>query len=92
MFGSYSTGRALHNLCKKSNATCYLSGPSAKNYIDTTAFEDNKIDLQYMSYDGYKEYPQLYQTFEHQVSIIDLLLNVGQNVQQYLLSSQCEMA
>ena len=30
-----------------------------------------------MSYEGYREYPQLHGPFEHGVSVLDLLLNVG---------------
>lgn len=55
----------------------YLSGPSARAYIDPSMFASSGIQLEYKHYDGYPEYPQLYQPFEHTVSILDLIFNTG---------------
>ena len=38
-----------------------------------------------IEYTGYPEYSQLYPPFEHQVSIIDLLLHIGRDAPAYLL-------
>jgi len=67
----------LVDLCQQAGATEYLSGPTAKNYINPKLFERAGIKLTWMDYSGYPEYPQLYPPFEHAVSIIDLLMNVG---------------
>ncbi len=54
----------------------YISGPSAKNYIDPQQFISAGISLEYMRYD-YPEYEQLYPPFDPQISILDLLFMNG---------------
>lgn len=76
----------LIHFCHQLNGNEYLSGPSARIYIDPAKFERAGISLRYMDYDGYPEYPQLYGAFEHHVSIIDLLFNVGPAATQYMKS------
>jgi hypothetical protein len=71
-------------LCQQAGATAYLSGPAARDYIDPTLFADAGIDLSYIEYSGYAEYPQLYPPFTHHVSVIDLIFNVGPDARQYL--------
>ena len=67
----------LIDLLQKVGATEYVSGPTAKGYIDERAFEDAGIRLVYKDYSGYPEYRQPYPPFEHKVSIVDLLFNCG---------------
>jgi len=67
----------LVSLCRAAGATRYLSGPSAKDYIEPALFKAAGIDLDYMTYEGYPEYRQLFGPFEHHVSILDLLFNEG---------------
>jgi hypothetical protein len=76
----------LVDLCKQAGATEYISGPSAKSYIDEQIFKDEGIILTYMDYSGYPEYDQLFPPFEHGVSIIDLIFNEGPNAPQYMKS------
>jgi hypothetical protein len=75
----------LLTICEAAGATAYLSGPAARDYFDESAFASAGIDVMWMSYEGYAEYPQLYPPFEHHVSALDLLLNVGSDAAQYLL-------
>ena len=70
--------------CKHAGATEYLSGPAAKDYIDEQKFVDAGIQLSWMDYSGYPEYPQLYPPFEHSVSILDLIFNTGQDAGRYM--------
>lgn len=72
-------------LCRQSGATEYLSGPSARSYVDPAQFERAGITLTYMDYGGYREYPQLHPPFDHYVSILDLLLNTGPEALSYML-------
>jgi len=65
-------------------ATHYISGPSAKDYIDNRQFEKAGISLEYMVY-GYPEYPQLFPPYDPQVSILDLLFMVGAMALDYIL-------
>ena len=67
----------LVELCRSVKATHYLTGPSAKNYLDMEQFFNSGIEVIWMSYNHYPEYPQPWGTFVHQVSIIDLLFNIG---------------
>jgi hypothetical protein len=74
----------LIDLCKQTHASVYLSGPSAKNYLDEKLFNDNDIILEWMDYSGYQEYEQLKPPFGHGVSILDLIFNKGDQSKEYL--------
>ena len=76
----------LVDLCKQAGATEYISGPSAKGYIDEELFRSGGVELRYMDYSGYPEYDQLFPPFEHHVSIIDLIFNEGPNATKYMKS------
>lgn len=76
----------LVDLCKQAEATEYLSGPAAKNYINDELFSKEGIVLRYMDYSGYPEYNQLFPPFEHHVSIIDLIFNEGPDATKYMKS------
>jgi hypothetical protein len=76
----------LVDLCKQSGATKYLSGPSAKAYLDEELFRKEGIAVSYMDYSGYREYLQLYPPFQPQVSIIDLIFNEGSQATDYMKS------
>lgn len=77
----------LIDLCKQAGAIDYLSGPSARAYMDEERFAQEGIRLEYIDYSGYCEYKQLYPPFEHGVSIIDMLFNEGPNAKNFLLSN-----
>jgi WbqC-like protein family len=70
-------------LCEAVGATRYLSGPAAKSYLDIEVFAAKGIDVAWMSYEGYPPYPQLSHEFDPYLSIIDLLLNVGEQAERY---------
>lgn len=74
----------LLDLLEKAGADSYLSGPAAKDYIEPERFAAAGIELLWQSYAGYPEYPQLYPPFEHGVSILDLLFNVGPDAPYYV--------
>ncbi|RDI36441.1 hypothetical protein AQULUS_05330 [Aquicella lusitana] len=77
----------LIDLCQKTKATHYLSGPSAQAYIQANLFEAAGIEISYADYSGYLPYSQLFGKFEHGVSILDLILNMGSEAHLYLKSS-----
>ena len=64
-------------LCQAAGATRYVSGPAARAYLDEGAFRSAGIDVAWMDYSGYLEYPQLHPPFEHEVSVLDLIFNTG---------------
>lgn len=76
----------LVSLCQQAEATEYVSGPAAINYIDTEFFTAANIKLSYVDYQNYPEYPQLFLPFEHGVSILDLIFNAGPETTKYMKS------
>ncbi|MEZ5739285.1 MAG: WbqC family protein [Burkholderiaceae bacterium] len=68
----------LADLCRQAGGTEYVSGPAARAYLDETPFRKHGIEVSWFDYAGYPEYPQLWGSFEHGVSIIDLLCNCGE--------------
>ncbi|HOK39239.1 MAG TPA: WbqC family protein [Bacteroidales bacterium] len=79
------TERLLH-ICKQCNADVYISGPAAKNYFDEELAKKECIQVEWMDYNGYPEYNQLFPPFEHGVSIIDLIFNEGPNAKNFMKS------
>lgn len=71
---------------KAVGATHYISGPSARDYIDNNKFVEAGISLEYMQYD-YQPYDQLYPPFDPQVSILDLLFMTGPNAMQNIINA-----
>lgn len=76
----------LVDLCAQLGAQEYLCGPSSKSYLEESIFHEAGIAVKYMDYSTYPEYPQLFPPFEHGVSIVDLLLNVGNQAARYMQS------
>jgi hypothetical protein len=76
----------LVELCKQAGATEYISGPAAKDYIDRELFSKEGIKLTYIDYSEYPEYNQLFPPFEHEVSIVDLIFNEGENATKFMKS------
>ena len=64
-------------------ATHYVSGPSARDYLEEDKFAVASITVEYMHY-NYPEYPQLHGAFLPQVSILDLLFNAGPDAPRYI--------
>jgi len=69
----------LLSLVKATGADTYISGPAAKDYIITNDYKQAGIEIIWKEYFGYPEYKQLYEPFRHNVSILDLLFNTGEN-------------
>ena len=74
----------LINVLEAIGADHYISGPSAKGYIEPEKFSVRGISLEYMDY-NYPDYEQLYQPFEPQVSILDLLFLKGSHALDFIL-------
>ncbi len=76
----------LVQLCRDTNSDVYISGPTARCYIDAELFARAGIELVFFDYSGYREYQQLYPPFDHFVSIVDLLFHCGPDARRYLLT------
>ncbi len=93
---NFGDSRSLHltgtktervvSILQQVHATRYISGPAGKNYLDIRLFEEAGIALEYFSYDAYREYPQLHAPFRGDVSILDLIFNVGPDASTLLLT------
>jgi len=81
-----SKAERVKELLIKCGATEYISGPAAKDYLSEEFLAAAGIQLTWMDYNGYAEYPQLYPPFAHSVSIIDLLMNAGERAPEYMKS------
>ncbi len=76
----------LVNLCRDVGADYYLSGPAAKSYMDMALFRNAGIQVEFMDYSGYIPYPQLHGEFTHNVSVLDLLFQMGPSSPQCMKS------
>jgi hypothetical protein len=66
----------LLRLCELTQATTYLSGPAARDYLDPHAFERASIELRYIVYD-YPPYARGAQAFVPRLSILHALAWLG---------------
>ncbi len=74
------------SICETLGASRYLSGPAARSYLQVDKFAEVGIEVEWMDYSGYPEYPQMHDPFDHQVSIIDLLFNTGGQAAEFMKS------
>ena len=74
----------LLNICRQAGAQVYLSGPAARDYLDTALFRAEGIEVVWMDYSGYPPYRQLHGDFKHGVSVLDLLFNEGANATAFM--------
>jgi hypothetical protein len=73
----------LLDICRKAGATHYLSGPSARDYLDEGLFRAAGISVEWMRYGPYPPYPQNGPAFDPFVSVIDLLFALGPAAADY---------
>lgn len=74
----------LANICVQAGGNEYISGPSARNYMDESVFITKGLKLSWFNYEGYEEYPQLWGDFIHHVTILDLLFNCGKDSRKFM--------
>ena len=74
----------LIDLVVQAGAARYISGPAAKAYIEPARFKEIGVELLWKDYSGYPEYLQRFPPFEHGVTILDLLFNVGPDAPWYI--------
>ena len=72
-----TSSKRLLNICKKLGADTYISGIGGKKYLDEKLFEKNKIILKYQNYAPIRYLQHTSKSFIPNLSIIDLLANVG---------------
>ncbi len=75
----------LISMCKFVGSDTYLSGSGGKAYVDVKAFYNANIKLQWHNYD-HPVYKQSFEGFVANMSIADLLFNVGPKAKEVILS------
>ncbi len=74
----------LVSMCKFLGADTYLSGSGGRNYVNEVLFNQANIAVQWHSYE-HPTYPQYYDGFQPNMSILDLLFNTGPKAKEILL-------
>lgn len=74
----------LIQICRSLGATTYLSGPSARAYLDEPRFAACGVSVKFLDFSGYPAYPQQFGAFDHHVTLLDLLFNTGKEALQYM--------
>lgn len=77
----------LLDICSHFEATHYLSGSAAREYLDMELFKARGIEVLWHDY-VHPSYPQLHGEFVPFLSALDLLMNVGPESQHYLHRTQ----
>jgi len=73
-------------LLKQSGAGIYLARPGSREYMQAAPALYEGIKIVYMDYAGYPEYKQQNGEFVHNLSVIDLIFNMGPESPKYLNS------
>jgi len=74
----------LVSICKFMGADTYLSGQGGRDYIDEDMFSKADITVQWHTYQ-HPKYKQMFDDFQPNMSIIDLLFNAGSHAKEILL-------
>jgi hypothetical protein len=77
----------LLEICLQAGASDYVSGPSARDYLDENLFRDAGVAVHWFDYPDYPPYPQLWGAFVHGVTVLDVLFNCGPESRRYALQS-----
>jgi hypothetical protein len=75
----------LLDLLRRTGGTTYVSGPTAKDYLDEALLAANNITLEYKTYD-YEPYSQLFGPFVGEVTVLDLIANEGPRSRELIRS------
>lgn len=74
----------LIDLCRKAGASQYVSGPTARAYLDEDRFTSAGLTVSWFRYGPYPEYEQVHPPFEPRVSIVDVLFCVGEQASRFI--------
>jgi hypothetical protein len=69
-------GDLIFDLCRRTGATTYLSGPFGRDYLDEAVFQAAGIAVEYHDFD-HPTYAQAWPGFVSHLSALDLLFNHG---------------
>jgi hypothetical protein len=66
----------LVEICQALDGDTYLSGRDGAKYMDLDTFLSHRIEITFQDF-NHPEYPQCYEPFEPNLSVVDLLFNCG---------------
>lgn len=78
-----SSSQRLVDICAALDASVYLTGHGARNYLDHQAFETRGMDVAYIDY-GLELYAQAHGAFTPYVSALDLIAHCGPAGAEYI--------
>lgn len=78
----------LVEILRQLGATQYLSGPSAKSYINTHEIEKIGVEVKYANYENYKKYRQSGEEFHDHVTFLDVIAWNGLQSSEFLKKEQ----
>ena len=81
-----SKGELVLEILDKVGATTYLSGISGKDYLDLNKFAKRGIKIDFISFQ-YPVYEQMYDPFQDNLCIVDMLFNIGPDDSRKLILS-----
>jgi hypothetical protein len=76
----------LLDMCRRLGATSYISGTRGRDYLDASAFSSAGIGVEFQDY-RHPVYPQRFGAFVANLSVLDLLFNVGPRSLDVLLGA-----
>jgi len=82
-----STERLI-SICKAVGADTYVSGIGGRSYLDEKLFEKNNLRLEYQNYIPLPYSQNLSKSFIPDLSILDMLFNVGSNSLKLIMSEK----
>ena len=77
-------------ICKNIDADTYISGIGGRNYIDNNIFTKNKIELVFQQYKPVPYKQRFSQEFIPDLSIIDMLSNVGTESYKFVVEKSLQ--
>ncbi len=75
-------------LLRAVNASHYLSGPAGRSYLSEQMFLEAGIGIDWMSYDHYQEYEQVFPPFEHNLTVLDVLFHTGPDARRFVTGAR----
>jgi hypothetical protein len=81
----------LIEICKKFDATTYVSNKGSEDYIDLTVFKKNKINHYFVSYKNYFYRQQNNKKFVNNLSIFDMMFNCGPDETEKIIKNKMNL-
>ena len=78
--------KRLFDISASFQADTYITGMGALNYLEYDIFNKGDIGVEFINY-AKKPYPQLFESFNPYVTILDLIANTGQKGIEYMNSN-----